>query len=130
MKKGHALVRSAGLMSRRSVRRNTYVQLRETQNGGASGDPYAALLTSPTGRSGARDEREGGGVLLGLIARAQVFWADLRSRIAGEVGAIATEYVLLLILIAVVIIGTVTTFGLVLRDRYQEACGALGPTCP
>lgn len=95
-----------------------------------SGDPYPHQVTSPVGGSGAKDEREGGGVLLSLATRVQVFWYGMRDRIASQTGAVATEYVLLLILIAVVIIGTVTTFGFVLRDRYQEACGSLGPTCP
>jgi Flp pilus assembly pilin Flp len=55
----------------------------------------------------------------------------LRDRITDEIGAVATEYVLLLILIAVVIIGAVTTFGFVLGDKYEQAtCGAFASECP
>lgn len=77
------------------------------------------------------DEREGGRVLLGLTTRVQVFWAGMRERIAGESGAVATEYVLLLIFVAVAIVAAATFFGIALGDSYKEACVPLnsGSTC-
>lgn len=61
-------------------------------------------------------------MLLSLATRVQVFWADLRERVACEKGAVATEYVLILILVAVAIIAAVTVFGVALRGKYQAVC--------
>ncbi len=69
-------------------------------------------------------------MFLSLATRVQVFWFQLRDRFAAENGAVATEYVLLLIFIAVVIVGAATAFGVVLSNKYRDACGALGSTCP
>jgi Flp pilus assembly pilin Flp len=69
-------------------------------------------------------------VFLSLATRVQAYWYRLREGIEDQTGAVATEYVLLLIFIAVVIVGAATAFGLALSDRYKEACGAFGSTCP
>ena len=90
------------------------------------GDPYLPQVTSPVGGAGARDEPEGGSVLLGLTTRVQVFLSRWRERIAGEAGAVATEYVLLLIFVAVAIVAAATLFGVALGDSYKEACAPLG----
>jgi Flp pilus assembly pilin Flp len=69
-------------------------------------------------------------VFLSLATRVQAFWFRLRQGFEDQTGAVATEYVLLLIFIAVVIVGAATAFGLALSNKYQEACGAFGATCP
>jgi len=126
-----ALVRSTGSTHQKSVRRSTYEYYGKLRMVARRVTPTLPQLTSPIGGAGARDEREGGGVFLGLIARVQVFWADLRGRIAGESGAVATEYVLLLIFVAVAIVAAATFFGIALGDGYKEACAPLngGATC-
>jgi len=91
-----------------------------------AGDPYLPQVTSPVGWSGARDEREGGGVLLSQATRVQAFSSRWRKRITGEAGAVATEYVLLLIFVAVAIVAAATFFGVALGDSYKEACAPLG----
>ena len=51
-------------------------------------------------------------MLLGLYTRLQARWLDLRSRFEGENGAVATEYVVLLVLIALgIIVGAAVLAG-------------------
>jgi Flp pilus assembly pilin Flp len=51
-------------------------------------------------------------MLLGLYSRMLSMWSDLRSRMTGEDGAVATEYVILLVLIAIAItVGAVVLAG-------------------
>ena len=69
-------------------------------------------------------------MFLSLASKVQAFWFRLREGFDDQTGAVATEYVLLLIFIAVVIVGAATAFGLTLSDKYHEACGAFGSTCP
>jgi Flp pilus assembly pilin Flp len=70
-------------------------------------------------------------VVLSLATRVQVFWVQLRDRFTGQRGAVATEYVLLVSLIAVAIVAAATTFGVVLSNKYSEACSVFnGTTCP
>jgi Flp pilus assembly pilin Flp len=107
---------------RRAVRRTTYVYYVKDGMVDAPSDPYLPQVTSPRERSGASDGWEGGRVLLSLATRVQVFWSGLRGRFAGEKGAVATEYVLLLIFIAAVIIGAVMAFGITLGGKYKEVC--------
>lgn len=61
-------------------------------------------------------------MLLSLATRVQVFWSRLRDRMVGETGAVATEYVLILILVAVSIIAALAVFGVALGDKYKEVC--------
>ncbi|MGH2556201.1 MAG: hypothetical protein ACRDHO_10850 [Actinomycetota bacterium] len=65
-------------------------------------------------------------MFLSLATRVQVFSSRWRERIAGETGAVATEYVLLLIFVAVAIVAAATFFGVALGDSYKEACAPLG----
>jgi Flp pilus assembly pilin Flp len=60
-------------------------------------------------------------MLLGLYVRAQTFWGDLRERMGGERGAVATEYALLLVFIAVAIAATVGILGKSILDKFQKA---------
>ena len=71
-------------------------------------------------------------MILSLIARMQMTWLGFRSHIENEEGAVATEYALLLALIALAIIGTVTALGLAISSKFQTArdCVANLPVCP
>jgi Flp pilus assembly pilin Flp len=64
-------------------------------------------------------------VFLSLATRVQGLWFRLLDRFSDENGAVATEYVLLLIFIAVVIAGAVTIFGVSLANKYQDACDTI-----
>jgi Flp pilus assembly pilin Flp len=56
-------------------------------------------------------------------------WRALVRRFADERGAVATEYALLLIFIAVAIVAAASAFGLALANKYAEACVPLGASC-
>jgi Flp pilus assembly pilin Flp len=49
----------------------------------------------------------------------------LRARFAREDGAVATEYGLLLVLVAIAIIGAATALGLAIAGVFNQAEGAL-----
>jgi Flp pilus assembly pilin Flp len=66
-------------------------------------------------------------MLLALYTRAQSAWMGFRARFEDERGAVATEYVLLLALIALAIIGAVTALGIVLAGRFSDASSQLAP---
>jgi Flp pilus assembly pilin Flp len=65
-------------------------------------------------------------MLLGLHVRVQTFLSSLRERIAGEGGAVATEYALLLLLIALAIVIAATALGTAIAGKFSEACTELG----
>ncbi|MGH2556200.1 MAG: Flp family type IVb pilin [Actinomycetota bacterium] len=67
-------------------------------------------------------------MLLGLHVRVQAFLSSLRERIAGEGGAVATEYALLLLLIALAIVIAATALGTAIAGKFSEACTELGGT--
>jgi Flp pilus assembly pilin Flp len=56
------------------------------------------------------------------MTRVQALLSGLRARWVDETGAVATEYVLLLVFIAVVIVAAVTIFGITLAGKYKEVC--------
>ena len=68
-------------------------------------------------------------MLLSLTAKIQGFWLGLRSRIEDESGAVATEYALLLTLIALAIIASATALGLAIAGKFTDACNTLGGAC-
>ena len=69
-------------------------------------------------------------MFLGLYTSVQTFWASVRERIAGESGAVATEYALLLVLIAIAIAATAGLLGQAIISKFTDACNALdGATC-
>jgi Flp pilus assembly pilin Flp len=45
--------------------------------------------------------------------------------VAGENGAVATEYALLLLLIALAIVGAATGLGFAIKDKFSTACTSL-----
>jgi Flp pilus assembly pilin Flp len=48
-------------------------------------------------------------------------WLGFRARLEDETGAIAAEYVLLLTLIAIALIGAMTGLGFAISAKYQTA---------
>jgi len=69
-------------------------------------------------------------MLLGLYARTQTLWFDMKSRMRRENGAVATEYVLLLALIALAIVAGAAVLAGAINDRFNDAssCIATAPT--
>ena len=65
-------------------------------------------------------------MLLSLYARVQTAWFGMTRRIRDERGAVATEYALLLLFIAIAIIGVVTALGLAIKAKFTDSCTALG----
>jgi Flp pilus assembly pilin Flp len=53
-------------------------------------------------------------------------WLAARDRLTDDRGAVATEYALLLILIALAIIVSATALGTALATKYSSACNSLG----
>lgn len=68
-------------------------------------------------------------MLLGFYVKAQTFWGSLRERIGGERGAVATEYALLLVLIAVAIAATLGLLGTAILNKFKDACTELKESC-
>jgi Flp pilus assembly pilin Flp len=65
-------------------------------------------------------------VLLALYVKARTMGSHLRGRLLGESGAVATEYALLLVLIALAIISAATALGIALAGKYTQACNSIG----
>ena len=65
-------------------------------------------------------------MFLSFYVRAQAFWATTRERLAGERGAVATEYALLLLLIAIAIVAAATALGKAVSGKFTSACNSLG----
>lgn len=70
-------------------------------------------------------------MLLGLYVKAQTFWGGVRERITDERGAVATEYALLLVFIAVAIATTAYLLGQAVFAKFEKARACLdGAGCP
>ncbi len=69
-------------------------------------------------------------MLLSLFTRLQTAYLGLRSRIEDENGAVATEYALLLVFVAIAIIAGATALGIAINDRLQDAADTVGPVAP
>ena len=67
-------------------------------------------------------------MMLSLVTRIQAMWLGVRTHMTNEEGAVATEYALLLALIALAIIGAVTALGLAISKKFASACTTLGGT--
>jgi pilus assembly protein Flp/PilA len=65
-------------------------------------------------------------MLLSFYTRVQTLWSGIRERIAGESGAVATEYALLLLLIALAIVIAATALGTAIAGKFTDACTELG----
>jgi len=69
-------------------------------------------------------------MILNLVTKVQQLWISVRGRLAGEGGAVATEYALLLLLIALAIVAAATALGLAIAGKFSAACNSLqGTSC-
>jgi Flp pilus assembly pilin Flp len=69
-------------------------------------------------------------MLLGLFTKIQTRWFMLKERFTNESGAVATEYALLLLLIAVAIVAAAGFLGKAIADKFTSACTQLqGGAC-
>jgi Flp pilus assembly pilin Flp len=65
-------------------------------------------------------------MFLALYVGAQTLWADLRGKVMREDGAVATEYALLLVLIALAIIAAAIALGLAIAGVFSRGATTLG----
>jgi Flp pilus assembly pilin Flp len=65
-------------------------------------------------------------MFLALYVGAQTLWADLRGKVSREDGAVATEYALLLVLIALAIITAAILLGNAIASVFEEGATTLG----
>jgi Flp pilus assembly pilin Flp len=64
-------------------------------------------------------------MFLALYVRAQTFMADVRGKLRREDGAVATEYALLLVLIALAIIFAATALGMAIANVFTKGADTL-----
>ena len=64
-------------------------------------------------------------MFLGLYTRAQTMWFGLRERMSNERGAVATEYALLITLVAIAIIAALTALGFAIAHRFSQVSKSL-----
>jgi len=69
-------------------------------------------------------------MFLALYVGAQTLVADLRNKVRGEDGAVATEYALLLVLIALAIIGAAILLGAAIASVFTRGATTLGGVAP
>lgn len=67
-------------------------------------------------------------MFLALYVGAQTLFADLRGKLRREDGAVATEYALLLVLIALAIITAAILLGQAIASVFQRGANTLGTT--
>ena len=65
-------------------------------------------------------------MFLALYVGAQTVWADLRGKVSREDGAVATEYALLLVLIALAIIAAAIALGVAIAAVFDRGATTLG----
>ena len=65
-------------------------------------------------------------MFLALYVKAQTFMADMRGKLTREDGAVATEYALLLVLIALAIIVAATALGVAIAAVFDRGSDTLG----
>ena len=59
--------------------------------------------------------------MLELFCRAQAAWLSFRSRFENEDGVIATEYIIMLVLVALAIIAGATYLGIQINNKLSSA---------
>jgi Flp pilus assembly pilin Flp len=67
-------------------------------------------------------------MLLSLYSRLQTAWAGVRSRFEDETGAVATEYVFLLVLIALAITGGMIFLASAINAKFSDAGSGVSGT--
>jgi Flp pilus assembly pilin Flp len=65
-------------------------------------------------------------MLIRLYARAQAAWAGLRAHLENEDGIVATEYIIMLGLVALAIVAGATALGLAINDKLTSTAGKVG----
>jgi Flp pilus assembly pilin Flp len=75
-------------------------------------------------------ERKVLALMLSMYTKAQTLWGSFRESMRKEDGAVATEYGLLLVLVALAIVTALTFLGLAIAGKFSDACTELGgATC-
>jgi pilus assembly protein Flp/PilA len=64
--------------------------------------------------------------MLGLYTSIRSRWIHLTRRFRDETGAVATEYALLLVLVALAIIAGATALGIAINNKLTEGSTKLG----
>ena len=59
-------------------------------------------------------------MLLELFTKVQAAWVTFRSRFENEDGVIATEYIIMLVLVALAIIAGATYLGIQINDKLSD----------
>ena len=59
--------------------------------------------------------------MLTLFCKAQAAWLSFRSRFENEDGVIATEYIIMLVLVALAIIAGATYLGIQINNKLSSA---------
>jgi Flp pilus assembly pilin Flp len=72
----------------------------------------------------------GESVLLDLYTRIQTAWLSFRSRFENEDGVIATEYIIMLVLVALAIIAGATYLGIKINSKLSAAGDSVGGIAP
>jgi Flp pilus assembly pilin Flp len=65
-------------------------------------------------------------MFLALYVRAQTLMADMHGKVRREDGAVATEYALLLVLIALAIIAAAAALGVAIAAVFNQGSSTLG----
>ena len=65
--------------------------------------------------------------MLGLYTKVRSGWLHVTRRFRSEDGAVATEYGLLLVLIALAIVVGATALGIAINNLFNDAAGRLAP---
>jgi pilus assembly protein Flp/PilA len=63
--------------------------------------------------------------MLGLYTKIQSGWVHLTRRLRDDTGAVATEYALLLVLVAIAIIAGATALGIAINAKLQAGADKL-----
>ena len=69
-------------------------------------------------------------MLLDLYTKFQAAWLSFRSRLENEDGVIATEYIIMLVLVALAIIAGATYLGLQINNKLTSAGNSVTGIAP
>ena len=69
-------------------------------------------------------------MLLDLYTKFQAAWLSFRSRFENEDGVIATEYIIMLVLVALAIIAGATYLGIKIYDKLSSAGDSVSGIAP
>ena len=68
--------------------------------------------------------------MLTLVIKAQLAWLSFRSRLENEDGVIATEYIIMLVLVALAIILGATFLGVQINNKLSDAGSSVTNIAP